>query len=73
MDIFDIISDYTGDVLLIHGTKDQVVPYSYSEKALQTYANGKLYTIEGGGHGFHGKDEDTALIEVYLFIEEHIN
>ena len=38
-------------VYIIHGTKDEVVPYSSSEKLLKLIkTSGKLITIEGGGH-----------------------
>lgn len=38
-------------VYLIHGTKDDIIPYHSSEKLLKLIkSNGKLMTIEGGGH-----------------------
>ncbi len=38
-------------VYLFHGTKDEVVPYNSSERLIRLIkSNGKLITIEGGGH-----------------------
>lgn len=42
LDVYGTISAYDGDVMLIHGINDSLVPYSYSEKALE-----ESYTSEG--------------------------
>ena len=48
--IYEQSSLYKGPVLLIHGTKDKVVPYSYSEKYDQLYSQSKLHLYEGENH-----------------------
>lgn len=64
-DIYDHMKKYPGNVLIIHGTGDLIVPLCYSERAAETFPCAQLETIEGGGHGFTGKDEilsaDLAL------------
>ncbi|MBQ3843295.1 MAG: alpha/beta fold hydrolase [Ruminiclostridium sp.] len=54
-DIYDMLPDYDGKVLLIHGTADNLVPLSYSERAAETFPDAELITIEKAGHGFGGK------------------
>jgi len=48
--IYERSSLYKGPVLLIHGTKDKIVPYSYSEKYDQVYENSELQLYEGENH-----------------------
>lgn len=42
LDVYGTISAYDGDVMIIHGINDSLVPYSYSEKAIE-----EAYTGEG--------------------------
>jgi len=60
IDIFEIISEYKGPVCIIHGNQDQIVPISFSHKAVEVYDNACLSIINGAGHGFYGKDSDSA-------------
>lgn len=55
-DFYEEIAAYDKDVLLIHGDADDIVPLSYSEKALEVYPSAELKVISGGGHGFYGED-----------------
>ena len=48
----DEISRYQGPVLIIHGDADDVVPFSYAEKAVELYNNAKLISIHGDDHCF---------------------
>ena len=69
---YDLIADYTQDVLIIHGTADTVVPLSYSERALEVYQNAELITIEGAGHGFYGGPAFVSSIEdTVQFLDAH--
>lgn len=61
MDPIAEISSYHGPVLIIHGTKDNVVPLSYSQQAQKAYENAELKTIEGGAHGFSKKHDVLAV------------
>ena len=68
-DIYDVIGDYKGPVLIHHGDKDDVVDISYSEKAAQVYENVEFTVIHNGGHGFQGKqlkESNAALVEFLL-------
>ena len=68
-DIYDVIGDYKGPVLIHHGDKDDVVNISYSEKAAEVYENAELTVIHNGGHGFQGKqlrESNAGLVEFLL-------
>lgn len=52
-DIFDVIGGYEGDVLIVHGSDDEVVPPEYSVRAARIYgARSELVILGGMRHGF---------------------
>lgn len=74
-DVYEHITPYTGDVLIVHGTKDFIVPSSYAEKAADLYEHCELHLIEGASHGFNKEnyaifgdydEESWAYVEAYL-------
>ena len=67
----DEIARYDGPVLLIHGTDDGAVPFSYSEKALKLYKNAKLVPIEGDGHCYENH-LDKVLVALNEFFKEQL-
>ena len=80
LDIYGTISAYDGDVMLIHGINDSLVPYSYSEKAIEEAYTGEgsvLVPIYGkrSTHGFEmnfeeGRDyAETVGLE---FLDAHL-
>ncbi len=69
-DIYDQMKKYDGRVLIVHGTKDSLVPVSYSERAAETFANAELVKIEGADHGFFGEAADTAAQRSLAFVRE---
>ena len=81
MDPYEEIKAYPGEVLLIHGTADDLVHWEYSKKAYETYQGynpaglvsekrAVLRLIEGGGHGFSKKHDAIAMEEMRKFITE---
>lgn len=60
-DVYNVMSLYDKDVLIIHGDHDDIVPLAYSQKAVETYTKAKLEVIEGAGHGFYGNDFEEAM------------
>lgn len=55
---FDTLSrmkDITVPVLILHGTEDQVIPSSMSEKLHEATPNSTLWMIEGANHGSVGR------------------
>ena len=65
---FGEMKNYTGSVLIVHGTEDEVTPLEYSERALRTLQDAELVTIEGAEHGFYDKDARYAAECAALFI-----
>lgn len=64
---------YTGDVLLIHGDADEVVPISYSDRLSNELENVEYHIIPGAGHGFSGDDFTTAVSYIKDFLTKEIN
>lgn len=52
-DPFAEIGNFTGNVLICHGTKDSTVPIAYSRKAAGVYGSCTLVEIAGAPHGFN--------------------
>ena len=59
-DIYEVIGGYTGDVLILHGDRDSIVPLRYSQKALEVYPSAELVIMEGQNHGFMGQARTEA-------------
>lgn len=72
-DIYDIIRNYPGKVLIIHGTADMVVPVSYSERASEVFPDAVLIEYEGANHGFFGQDLIRSEEESIAFIRNILN
>ena len=70
-DIYEAISAYKKDVLLIHGDADRIVPLSYSEKAVKVYDSARLEVLPGAGHGFYGNDAEQAITWMLEYLEVH--
>ena len=52
-DVYANIGTFAKNVLILHGSNDMIVKISYSEKAVETYPDATLVTIEGANHGFN--------------------
>lgn len=70
-DIYEAISAYKKDVLLIHGDADGIVPLSYSEKAVEAYDSARLEVLPGAGHGFSGGDARQAIDWTLEYLNTH--
>lgn len=66
--IFEEIGKYSGDVLILHGDKDNVVPCAYSERAVELYRNSRLEIFPGEGHGFsvEANDKMAGLLTEFI-------
>ncbi|MCR5279160.1 MAG: alpha/beta hydrolase [Lachnospiraceae bacterium] len=73
IDVYNIISEYTGPVLMIHGDEDKLVPISYSGKAQRVYKNAALTVLHGAGHGFDGDDSMAAQTASIRFVQANCN
>lgn len=70
-DIYEDVAGYQKDVLLLHGDQDNIVPLSYSERALEVYPSAELEVISGAGHGFYGENEQLAVEYILNYLETH--
>ncbi|MBR3401445.1 MAG: alpha/beta fold hydrolase, partial [Parasporobacterium sp.] len=71
MDIYEIIGNYKGDVLICHGDNDKLVDLSYSERAAEVYENAQLHIYEGAGHGFTKENAERFIEESLEFLQAH--
>ena len=60
MNPLEEMSGYTGPVMLVHGTADQIVDIRYARQLRNVYPNCCYQEIEGGGHMFRGKADAQA-------------
>ena len=54
----EMIDRYKGPVLIVHGTKDEAVPFRYGKQTAESYKNGKLVSIRDANHGYEGHIEE---------------
>lgn len=70
MNAYEAISGYDGNILIIHGSDDQIVPLSYSQTAMDVYTNAELEVIPGAGHGFQGDLRVQTFERAAAFIRD---
>lgn len=58
--IYETSLKYTGPVLVIHGTHDRIVPYTYGERYHQGYKNSSIKLVPGEDHSFSGNIAGAA-------------
>jgi len=68
LDTYATIAKYTGNVLILHGDRDSLVPLSYSNQAIDAYKAATLVVMPGAGHGFYGQDLTIAGQKAVTFI-----
>ena len=71
MDVYEAIRGYEGPVLLVHGTRDDVVEIRYARRAAAEYTECTYIEVEGGGHGFAGQRDEQAKAELLNFIRKN--
>lgn len=67
---FDHIGKFTKNVLILHGKKDAIVPYSIAEKAKAAYQNCRLISYANEGHGFTPSGAIKARKETLNFMQK---
>ena len=50
--IYPTAVNYRGDAMIIHGTADRVVPYTYGERYHEIWPQSEIVILEGFDHGF---------------------
>lgn len=76
VDIFARIGEYAGDVLIVHGALDEIVPVEYSRRAARAFPGScTLEVIDGLGHGFRAYPpamHERALRLAIEFFKAHL-
>ena len=69
--IYETSALYTGPVCLCHGTADRIVPFRYSERYLEGYADARLHSVPGANHfySFRRRRIDALLT---AFLQERL-
>ena len=70
-DIYDVIGGYSGDVLILHGDRDGIVPLRYSQRALEVYPSAELVVMEEQNHGYMGHARAEAKERETVFFKAH--
>lgn len=67
LDLEQMIRNYTGPVLLVHGDADEAVDVQYSIDAAKKYSNAELVIIPGDTHCYdYHLDQVTKAVEKFL-------
>lgn len=64
------LGKYEKPVLIMHGTEDAVVPFSYGEWASKYYKNARLEAFREEGHGFSADGDRRMEAMMMYFIHE---
>lgn len=68
--IYETAEKFTGAALMIHGTGDIVVPYTYSLSYKKNYRRGEVELLDGVDHSFHGNEQRAAKIAADFFARQ---
>ncbi|MBR1647842.1 MAG: alpha/beta hydrolase [Selenomonadaceae bacterium] len=68
--IFETAEKFTGNALMIHGTGDITVPYTYSLSYKKIYKHGEIELLNRVDHGFHGEENHVAKIAADWFVSQ---
>jgi acetyl esterase/lipase len=70
------VTPHAAPTLCIHGTEDKYVAHEQAvwliDRLKTCGVEAKLLTLEGAGHGFRGKDAETADKAMFEFFDEHL-
>ena len=64
-----LLKNYKGDMLVIHGLKDQVVDVKAAYRYREAIPSCKLGIYEELDHGIAGEDSEKALNELMEFLK----
>ena len=66
--IYETAEKFTGNVLMIHGTGDVVVPYTYSLSYKKIYKHGEIKLLDRADHTFNDEESRVAKIAADFFV-----
>ena len=62
--IYETARKYTGPACIIHGTGDQVVPYTYGERYHYIWPDSELHILHAADHGFSRNMQEVVDLTV---------
>ena len=65
--IYETAEKFTGKALMIHGTGDIVVPYTYSLSYKKVLKHGEVKLLDGDDHSFIGDESRVAKLAAEFF------
>ena len=65
--IFETAEKFTGTALMIHGTGDIIVPYTYSLSYKKIFEQGEVRLLDGADHSFTGRESQAAKLAMEFF------
>ena len=65
---FEHMQRFEGDVLLIHGDEDTVVPINYSRRAANVFTYAWLEVVRHGRHTFKGATQEQCIEAIRTFL-----
>lgn len=73
LDVNSEIAKFKGNVLIVQGDKDLIVPLSSSQEAVEVYDNANLEVIKGAGHGFDNEQTGQVIKKIVNYIVTNLN
>lgn len=67
--IYETARKYTGPACIIHGTGDQVVPYTYGERYHYIWPDSELHILHAADHGFSRNMQEVVDLTVSYLIK----
>lgn len=62
--IYETAARYDGPVIILHGTADRIVPYTFGERYRREYKNGELVLMPGVDHMFGGEQNNCRVAAI---------
>lgn len=72
VDFYENIGKFEKPILVMHGDRDSLVPFSYSERLKAVYQNMELVTFEGEEHGFTPEGDQKMTEMTCEFIKKQL-
>lgn len=65
--IYETSEKYQGEALIVHGTHDELVPYTYGIKYYELYDKSEINLVKKASHNFVGQEDKIAEITADYF------
>lgn len=72
-DPIDASKAYSGDVLIFHGDRDELVPIAYSQQAVNAFPHAELEVLHGEGHMYSHDAVQQTVQSISDFFCSHIS